>query len=64
MMFHWPHCFWIMLSCILLCAPQNITGRHVCALAQKSFLSLYVDCKAAIKAHVIFIFMLYLVISH
>lgn len=43
-----------MLNCILLCAPPNITGRHICALAQKSFLSLYVDCKTAIKAHVIF----------
>lgn len=39
MMFHWLHCFWIMLSCIW-CAPPNITGRHICALAQKSFLSL------------------------
>ena len=54
MMFHWLHCYWITLNCILLCAPPNTTGRCICALMQKRFLSLYVDCKTAIKAYVIF----------
>lgn len=54
MVFHWPHYYWIMLNCISLCVPPNTTGRHVFALTQKRFLSLYVDCKTAIKAHVVF----------
>lgn len=50
MMIHWPHCYWVTLNCVLLCAPPNTTGRHICALTQKRFLGLYV----ATKAHVLF----------